>query len=66
MVMEFIGCVCICVYGVEESERLTRQLDDVFKTLIYRVDYDHRAMRVLRMVQEYVSDYQSRPHYLIK
>lgn len=56
MVMEFIGCTCICVYGVEESKKLTKQLHNVFLELIYKIDYDPRAMRVLRMIQEYVSE----------
>ena len=55
MVFEFVGCIVILVYGIEESDVLTDQLKEVFLELIYRIDYDPRAMRVLRMVQEYVS-----------
>ena len=47
--------MCICVYGVEESKSLTTQLREVFFELIYRMDYDARAARILRIVQEYVS-----------
>lgn len=54
MLFEFTGCVVILVYGVEESYVLTEQLKVVFKALIYRVDYDPRAMRILRIIQEYV------------
>eukprot|EP00095_Tigriopus_kingsejongensis_P009401 maker-scaffold379_size191255-snap-gene-0.27 protein:Tk09401 transcript:maker-scaffold379_size191255-snap-gene-0.27-mRNA-1 annotation:"hypothetical protein DAPPUDRAFT_300599" len=54
MFMEFIGTLVICLYGVEESPLLTDQLNDVFMRLIFRVDYDHRAMRILRIIQEYV------------
>eukprot|EP00094_Tigriopus_californicus_P008060 TCALIF_07758-PA protein Name:"Protein of unknown function" AED:0.10 eAED:0.11 QI:0/0/0/0.66/1/1/3/0/225 len=54
MLFELTGCVVILVYGVEESHVLTEQLKDVFKTLIYRINYDPRAMRILRIIQEYV------------
>ncbi len=34
--MEFIGAICICVFGVEESDKLTDQLREVFLKLIYK------------------------------
>ena len=55
MIFEFIGATVICVYGVEESETLTKQLGDVFREMIYRMDYDPRASRILKQIQEYVS-----------
>ena len=33
------GAVIICVYGVEESDILTHELDDLFKGLISRENY---------------------------
>ena len=60
MLLEFIGAIVICIYGVEESDILTEDLREVFYKLIYRMDYDNRANRILKIVQEYVSkaDYQ--------
>ena len=45
----------ILVYGVEESDVLTNDLKEVFFKLIYRMDHDERANRILKIVQEYVS-----------
>lgn len=53
-ILELAGSICICVYGVEESEILTNDLREVFFALIYRMDYDDRASRILKIVQEYV------------
>ena len=53
--LEFIGAIIICLYGVEESEVLIAQLNDIFLNLIYRMDYDDRASRILKIIQEYVS-----------
>ena len=55
MLLEFIGAIVILVYGVEESDILTSDLKEVFFKLIYRMDYDSRANRILKIVQEYVS-----------
>ncbi len=54
MLLEFIGAIVICIYGVEESDVLTEELKEVFFKLIYRMDYDERANRILKIVQEYV------------
>ena len=53
--MDFIGAIIICMYGVEESETLTNQLNEVFNGLIFRMEYDDRARRILKIIQEYVS-----------
>ena len=55
MILELSGAIAICIYGVEESEILTNDLNDVFFKLIYRMDHDERANRILKIVQEYVS-----------
>ena len=55
MLLEFIGAIVILVYGVEESDVLTSDLKEVFFKLIYRMDYDSRANRILKIVQEYVN-----------
>ena len=54
MLMEFIGAIVILIYGVEESKILTNDLREVFLSLIYRMDQDPRANRILKIVQEYV------------
>merc|ERR1712018_532126 len=54
LLLEFVGAIVILVYGVEESDVLTNELKDVFFKLIYRMDYDNRANRILKIVQEYV------------
>ena len=48
------GVIVICIYGVEESKKLIKELDVVFKTLIDRWDYDPRASRIMTQIQEYV------------
>ncbi|XP_023343800.1 tetraspanin-2A [Eurytemora carolleeae] len=48
------GAVVICIYGVEESDLLVRELDLIFRNLINKWDEDPRASRILRMIQEYV------------
>jgi hypothetical protein len=53
-VMELVGAIVICVYGVEESDVLTRELREVFLALIYKFDYDPQAARILKQIQEYV------------
>ena len=55
LLLEFIGGIVILVYGVEESDILTNDLKEVFFKLIYRMDHDERANRILKIVQEYVS-----------
>ena len=55
MLLEFIGGIVILVYGVEESDTLTDDLKEVFFKLIYRMDHDERANRILKIIQEYVS-----------
>ena len=55
LLLEFIGAIVILVYGVEESDILIKDLKEVFFKLIYRMDYDERANRILKIVQEYVS-----------
>ena len=55
LLLEFIGGIVILVYGVEESDVLTNDLKEVFFKLIYRMDHDERANRILKIVQEYVS-----------
>ena len=55
ILLEFIGGIVIIVYGVEESDILTNDLKEVFLKLIYRMDHDERANRILKIVQEYVS-----------
>ena len=54
-IMDFIGAIIICVFGVEESPVLIKQLNEVFLDLIYRMEYDERARRILKIIQEYVS-----------
>ena len=54
-ILDLAGAVCIIVYGVEDSNTLTNQLRRVFLDLIYRMDYDPGASRILKIVQEYVS-----------
>lgn len=54
MLLEFVGSIVILVYGVEESDVLTADLKEVFFKLIYRMQYDERANRILKIVQEYV------------
>jgi len=54
ILLEFIGGIVILVYGVEESDTLTNELKDVFFKLIYRMDIDERANRILKIIQEYV------------
>ena len=54
MIFEFTGLTCLSVYGVEESSSLTDQLKVVFLDLIYRMDYDLRASRILKKIQEQV------------
>ena len=53
--MDFIGAIIICLYGVEESETLITELNEVFLDLIFRMEYDDRARRILKIIQEYVS-----------
>ena len=53
--LEFIGAIVILVYGVEESDVLIKDLKEVFFKLIYKMDWDERANRILKIVQEYVS-----------
>ena len=64
------GVIVICLYGVEESKLLIKELDDVsrlnndddhdvfgvqvFKRLIYEWDNDPRASRIVTQIQEYV------------
>ena len=54
-IMDFIGAIIICVFGVEESPVLITQLNEVFLDLIFRMEYDQRARRILKIIQEYVS-----------
>ena len=53
-ILDFIGAIIICIFGVEESPVLIKELNEVFMGLIYRMDYDERASRILKIVQEYV------------
>ena len=55
--MDFIGAIIICLYGVEESETLITELNEVFLDLIFRMEYDDRARRILKIIQEYVSTF---------
>jgi len=48
------GIIVICMYGVEESKLLVKELDLVFKSLINRWDTDPRASRIMVQIQEYV------------
>ena len=57
LLLEFIGAIVILVYGVEESDILIKDLKEVFFKLIYRMDYDERANRILKIVQEYVRSF---------
>lgn len=54
--LELVGGTLIVVYGVEESDVLTNSLDKVFFRLIYQMDNDDRTRRILKIVQEYVSN----------
>ena len=54
-ILEFIGAIVICLYGVEESHVLTKDLNKTFTRLIYNYDDDPRASRIMKIVQEYVS-----------
>ena len=55
-ILQLIGAIVICVYGVEESPILVNELNEVFIKLVYRWDYDPRASRILKQIFEYVSD----------
>ena len=57
--LEFIGAIVICLYGVEESHVLTKDLNKTFTRLIYNYDEDPRAARIMKIVQEYVSLFQA-------
>ena len=63
LLLEFIGAIVILVYGVEESDILIKDLKEVFFKLIYRMDYDERANRILKIVQEYVRSFMI--HYYL-
>ena len=54
-IFDFIGAIIICIFGVEESPTLINHLNEVFMGLIFRMDYDDRASRILKIIQEYVS-----------
>merc|ERR1712214_149174 len=56
--------IVICLYGVEESKLLIKELDDVFKRLIYEWDNDPRASRIVTQIQEYVGCCGARRNYL--
>merc|ERR1719266_1133422 len=58
------GVIVICLYGVEESKLLIKELDDVFKRLIYEWDNDPRASRIVTQIQEYVGCCGARRNYL--
>ena len=60
LILEFIGSIVILVFGVEESDILIADLKEVFFKLIYRMDHDERANRILKIVQEYVSVFINR------
>ena len=60
LILEFIGSIAILVFGVEESDILIADLKEVFFKLIYRMDHDERANRILKIVQEYVSVFINR------
>ena len=53
-ILQLIGAIVICVYGVEESPILVKELNEVFIKLVYRWDYDPRASRILKQIFEYV------------
>lgn len=53
-IMELTGAIVICLYGVEESSVLIKELHDVFLELVYKWDVDPRASRILKQIQEYV------------
>jgi len=48
------GIIVICLYGVEESKLLIKELDQVFKRLIHSWDDNERASRIMIQIQEYV------------
>jgi hypothetical protein len=50
-----VGAVCILIYGVEESKVLTDDLKVIFVRMIYKMDQDPRASRIMKKIQEYVS-----------
>ena len=54
-----IAATVITVWGVEESPVLIRELRDVFLELVYGWDIDPRKSRILREIQEYVSNHKS-------
>jgi len=51
---ELSGAIAICIYGIEESDTLIKQLTNVFMELVYKYDTDPRASRIMRMIQEEV------------
>jgi len=53
-ILTLAGVIVICLYGVEESKLLIKELDEVFKKLIYNWDVDPRASRIMIQIQEYV------------
>ncbi|XP_040580902.1 tetraspanin-2A [Lepeophtheirus salmonis] len=54
MILQFASAICICIYGVEESDILRRDLHETFIRLVMRWDEDPRASRIMRKIQEYV------------
>jgi len=52
--VEIAGAVVILVFGIEQSDKLTDELNESLLKLIHRKDYDPRATRILNKVQEYV------------
>lgn len=48
------GAIVICLYGVEESKMLTRELHEVFMNMIHKWDEDERASRAMKQIQEYI------------
>lgn len=58
------GIIVICLYGVEESKLLIKELDQVFKRLIHSWDDNERASRIMIQIQEYVGCCGARRNYL--
>ena len=52
-----IAAIVITLWGVEESPVLIKELRDVFLDLVYGWDVDPRKSRILRQIQEYVSNH---------
>lgn len=55
MVWEFAGATAIIIYGVEDSDVLINELNDLLMIRVYDWDENDGKTRVFRQIMEYVS-----------